>query len=346
MKPENTSQLDQKVTEQTIGMHLVEQAIQATQQTNRSQAIELLTTLSQQALQGTVTWDGNLIRSVNSAIKLIDQTISQQLAKVMHHEKFKKLEGTWRGLNYLVTNSETSINLRIKVLNASKQVLMKDLNKATEFDQSQLFKQIYENEFGTPGGEPYGALLGDYEFSNHAEDIEALAKISNIAAAGFCPFIAAASAKLFGFADWTMLAKPRDLEKIFDTVEYAKWRSFRDTEDARFVSLAMPRVLARLPYGEQTCAIEEFSYEETQCDEHGKSKKLAHEDYCWMNAAYVLGSCFTHAFSRYGWCTAIRGPEGGGRIEGLPLHTFISDDGDLDATCPTEIGVTDRREAP
>jgi len=324
---------------------LVEQAIRSTQQTERSQAEELLRTLSQEALKGTVTWDSNLIRSVNTAIKAMDQTISKQLAAVMHQEKFKKLEGTWRGLHYLVMNSETSTNLRLKVLNASKQVLAKDLTKATEFDQSQLFKQIYENEFGTPGGEPYGALIGDYEFSNHPEDIEMLGKVSNVAAAAFCPFISASSPKLFGFTDWTNLSKPRDLEKIFDTVEYAKWRSLRESEDSRFVTLALPRVLARLPYGKETKVVEEFDYEEVPYHANGKPMQLAQEDYCWMNAAYVLGARFTNAFAKHGWCTAIRGPEGGGRIDGLPLHTFTSDDGDLDATCPTEIGVTDRREA-
>lgn len=324
---------------------LLEQAILATKQTERSQAEELLKALTEEALKGTITWDKNLIRSVNAAISAIDQAVSRQLAAVMHHEKFKKLEGAWRGLHYLVMNTETGTSLRLKVLNVSKQTLAKDLSKAAEFDQSQLFKKIYENEFGTPGGEPYGALIGDYEFTNHPDDIDMLSKVSNVAAAAFCPFISAAAPALFGFDGWTDLSKPRDLAKIFDTIEYAKWRSLRESEDSRFVTLAMPRVLARLPYGEATKPIEEFKYEEAPYNEEGKPLQLNHDDYCWMNAAYVLGARLTNAFAKYNWCTAIRGAEGGGRVDGLPLHIFTSDDGDVDATCPTEIGITDRREA-
>jgi len=324
---------------------LLEQAIQATKQTERSQAAELLKALTEEALKGTISWDKNLIRTVNTTIKALDQTISKQLAAIMHDEKFKKLEGTWRGLHHLVMNTETSTSLRLKVLNAAKQTLAKDLSKAAEFDQSQLFKKLYENEFGTPGGEPYGALIGDYEFNNHPDDIDMLSKISNVAAAAFCPFISAAAPALFGFNEWTLLSKPRDLEKIFDTIEYAKWRSLRESEDSRFVTLVMPRVLARLPYGEATKPIEEFNYEEAPFNEANQPLQLAHNDYCWMNAAYVMGTRLTHAFAKYNWCTAIRGAEGGGRVDDLPLHVFTSDDGDIDATCPTEIGITDRREA-
>jgi type VI secretion system protein ImpC len=343
----NTSHLQSSAitTTQVQEESILEKAISATKQTERSQAEELLRTLTEEALKGTVSWDRNLIRTISSAINAIDTTVSKQLASIMHERTFKKLEGSWRGLHHLTMNSETSVSLRLKVLNVSQQVLAKDLNKAAEFDQSQLFKKIYENEFGTPGGEPYGALIGDYEFNNHPDDMETLAKISNVAAAGFCPFISAASPELFGFSDWTMLSKPRDLEKIFDTVEYAKWRSLRESGDARFVTLALPRVLARLPYGETTKPVAEFNYEETSFNDAGKPQQLDHGNYCWMNAAYVLGVRLTNAFSKYGWCTAIRGAEGGGRVEGLPLHVFTSDDGDIDATCPTEIGITDRREA-
>src|SRR5262249_36395353 len=161
----------------------------------------------------------------------------------------------------------------------------KDVDKAVEFDQSQIFKKLYENEFGTPGGEPYGALIGDYEFGNHPEDVELLGKMSNVAAAAFCPFISAATPKMFGFESWTELSNPRDLEKIFETVEYAKWRSYRDSEDARFVTLVMPRVLARLPYGSTTKPIEEFDYEEVE-----PGKPVPHDHYTWMNASYVLGT--------------------------------------------------------
>lgn len=213
-----------------------------------------------------------------------------------------------------------------------------------EFDQSQLFKKIYENEFGTPGGEPYGALIGDYEWTNHPDDIESLRLVSNVAAASFAPFISAAGAGMFGFDDWTELTKPRDLAKIFDTAEYTKWRGFRDTEDARFVSLVMPRVLARVPYGAATKPVEDFAYEEAPYDATGAAQALNHKDYCWMNAAYAMGVRMTNSFAESGFCVAIRGAEGGGKVDNLPTHIFQSDDGDMDGKCPTEVGITDRRE--
>jgi type VI secretion system protein ImpC len=297
-------------------------------------------TLVDQALAGVVTFDKNITKTINATIKAIDEKLSAQLAAVMHHPDFQKLEGTWRGLNYLVMNSETSATLKLKVLNVSKRELFNDVDKAVEFDQSQIFKKLYENEFGTPGGEPYGALIGDYEFINHPEDIDLLAKMSNVAAAAFCPFISAADPRLFGFDDWQELSKPRDLEKIFTTIEYTKWTSYRNSEDSRFVSLVMPRVLSRMPYGADTKPIEEFGYEEVDA-----SKPVPHDHFTWMNAAYVMGTKMTDAFAKYGFCTAIRGAEGGGKVEGLPAFIFTSDDGDKDLKCPTEIGITDRREA-
>ncbi|HXH04687.1 MAG TPA: type VI secretion system contractile sheath large subunit [Candidatus Competibacteraceae bacterium] len=324
---------------------LLDQAIAATRQTEPDRAKELIETLVEEALKGTVTWSKNLSVTIQRAIAAIDATLSTQLAAIMHTAEFQRLEGTWRGLHYLVMNSETSSALKLKVLNISKRELFKDLDKAVEFDQSQIFKKLYEYEFGTPGGEPYGALIGDYEFTNHPEDMALLGNMSNVAAAAFCPFIAAASPSLFGFENWTELAKPRDLEKIFDSIEYIKWRAFRDSEDSRFVTLVLPRALARLPYGARTKPVEEFDFEEAPIDAGGVAREAAHHEYCWMNAAYVLGTRLTEAFAKYGWCTAIRGAEGGGKVEGLPTHIFISDDGDPDLKCPTEIGITDRREA-
>lgn len=326
-------------------LSLLDQAIAATRQTEPDRAQELIRTLTQEALSGTVTFSRNLTETFNRAIALIDAKLSQQLNAIMHDPKFQKLEGTWRGLHHLVMETETSSSMKLRVLNVSKRELFKDLTKAIEFDQSQLFKKIYEGEFGTPGGEPYGAMIGDYEFTPHPEDIELLEKVSNVAAAAFAPFISAADPRMFGFGDYTELSKPRDLEKIFETVEYAKWRSFRESEDSRFVSLVLPRVLARLPYGANTRTVEEFGYEEAPLADNGAALPMGHHDYCWMNAAYVLGTRLTQAFAEYGWCTAIRGAEGGGKVESLPSHTFISDDGDPDQKCPTEIGITDRREA-
>jgi type VI secretion system protein ImpC len=328
----------------TTELSLLDQAIGATKQTEPERAQELLKTLTEEALKGTVTFSKNLTQTFNKAIALIDAQISKQLNAVMHHEKFQKLEGSWRGMHYLVMNSETSSSLKLRVLNLSKRDLYKDLSKAVEFDQSQLFKKIYENEFGTPGGEPYGSLIGDYEFTNHPEDIETLSMVSNVAAAAFAPFISASSPKMMGLENWTSLSQPRDLEKIFETVEYAKWKSFRESDDSRFVTLVMPRVLSRLPYGEQTKPVEEFSFEEAPI-ENGAARPMRNEDFCWMNAAYVMGARLTSAFAQYGWCTAIRGAEGGGKVENLPSYTFTRDDGDPDQQCPTEIGITDRREA-
>ncbi|MCI0460191.1 MAG: type VI secretion system contractile sheath large subunit [Gemmataceae bacterium] len=324
---------------------LLDQVISATKQTERSRAEDLIRTLAEEAMKGTVTWNRNITQTIRAGMQAIDLALSKQLAAILHHPDLQKLEGSWRGLHHLVMNSETSAKLKIKVLNISKRDLFKDVDKAVEFDQSQIFKKLYENEFGTPGGEPYGTLIGDYEFGNHPEDIELLSKMSNVAAAAFCPFVSAASPKLFGFEGWTDLSKPRDLEKIFDTVEYAKWKSFRDSEDARFTTLVMPRVLARLPYGSGTKPIEEFNFEEVELDNSGRARPVAHDHYTWMNASYVLGTRMTDAFAKYGFCVAIRGAEGGGKVEGLPAHTFTSDDGDPDLKCPAEIGITDRREA-
>jgi len=334
------SDVQAQVGEATEELSLLEQAIGATKQTERDRSTELLKTFTEQALEGVVSWDRNLTVTINKAISQIDAAMSKQLAAIMHAEKLQKLEGTWRGLHHLVMNSETGSSLKIKVFNAKKKEIFKDLDKAVEFDQSQTFKKLYESEFGTPGGEPYGALIGDFEFTNHPDDVDMLTNMSHVAAAAFCPFISAADPKLFGFGDWTELSKPRDLEKVFDSTEYAKWTSFRESDDARFVNLVMPRVLSRLPYGANTKPIDTFSYEEFD-----EGAEPAHDDFTWMNAAYVMGAKLTDAFAQYGWCTAIRGAEGGGKVEGLPTYNFISDDGDTDMKCPTEVGITDRREA-
>jgi type VI secretion system protein ImpC len=330
--------------ETTESASFLDQVVAATKQTTPDQTQDLVKNLVEQALAGTVTFDKNLTRTFDRAIAAIDRRLSDQLNAVMHSPKFLALEGSWRGLHYLVMNSETGTSMKLRVLNLPKRELSRDLQRAVEFDQSQLFKKIYENEFGTPGGEPYGALIGDYEWTNHPEDLETLRLMSNISAGAFAPFISAAGAGMFGFDSWTELSKPRDLAKIFDTVEFQKWRSFRDSEDSRFVNLVMPRVISRLPYGAATKPIDEFAYEEAPKDARGKAQAMDHESYCWSNAAYVMGARLTEAFARNGFCTAIRGAEGGGKVENLPTHIFTSDDGDIDTKCPTEIGITDRRE--
>ncbi|MEM6536727.1 MAG: type VI secretion system contractile sheath large subunit [Pseudomonadota bacterium] len=331
-------------TTEEAGSSLLDQAISATKQTEPERVQELMKTLTQEALRGTVSYSKNLTVTFNKAIEELDRKISEQLSEIMHDDGFKKLEGSWRGLHYLVSNSLTSSTLKIRVMNATKKELAKDLSKAVDFDQSQTFKKIYENEFGMAGGEPYGALIGDYYFDSSPDDIELLRNMSNVAAGAFAPFISAAGSGMFGFESYQELSKPRDLKQKFESAEYMKWRGFRETEDSRFVTLTMPSVLARVPYGKATKPIDEFDFEEAPYDAAGAAKPMEHGDYCWMNAAYALGARMTNAFSDSGWCTAIRGAEGGGKVENLPTHLFTSDDGDLDAKCPTEIGITDRRE--
>ncbi len=275
-------------------------------------------------------------RTIKSRIEQIDQVLSAQMNEILHHPDFLKLEGSWRGLHQLVYNSETGSGLKIRLLNASKKDLLNDLEKAAEFDQSGLFQKVYEAEFGMFGGEPYGALIGDYEFGKGDTDMALLERISTVAAAAHAPFISAASPDLFGLDSFTEIGKVRDMEKTVATAEHIKWRAFRDTEDSRYVALVLPRTLARLPYGKKTRPVEEFDFEEVVED---------HEHFSWTNASYAYGTRLTAAFARYGWCAAIRGVEGGGLVEGLPSYTFKDEDGELVQKCPTEVAIPDRREA-
>lgn len=340
----------QQQTSGTQGMeageiNLLEEAIQATKQTDRNYTEGLLKTLVEEALSGTVVWDKNLTNTINKAIAAIDLMLSEQVGEILHNPDFQKLEGTWRGIHYLVKNTLCSTSMKIKVLNVDKTTLFKNFDKAIEFDQSDLFKKVYEEEYGTAGGTPYGVLIGDYEFTDHPQDTQLLRYISEVSASSFAPFISAAGASLMGLDSWEDIAKPSDLSRIFDSTKYASWNNFRKTEESRFVCLTLPRALARLPYGKSTNPVETFSYEEVELNKDGIAKKVPHTGYCWMNSAYVYGRVLTRAFAEYGWCTAIRGVENGGKIDGLPVHNFLSDDGDLDMTCPTEVGITDRREA-
>ncbi|MCC9607165.1 type VI secretion system contractile sheath large subunit [Blastopirellula sp. JC732] len=274
---------------------------------------------------------------INFWIAELDKKISAQLNEVMHAEKFQQLESTWRGLHYLVHESETGTSLKIRVMNATKRDLLKDLETAVEFDQSAIFKKIYEEEYGQLGGQPYGLLIGDYEFSRRPEDINLLKLMSNVAAAAHAPLISAASPSLFNLDSFSDLPNPRDLAKIFEGATHTSWRSFRDSEDSRYVALTLPHVLGRLPYGEEFKKVEEFNFEEAV---DGKD----YTKYLWMNAAWAYGARITNAFSKYGWFAKVRGVEGGGKVENLPVHTFPTDDGDVAMKCPTEIAISDRRE--
>jgi type VI secretion system protein ImpC len=290
-----------------------------------------------QVLEGSMTISKDAEAMINARIAQIDHLVSIQLNEVLHNQAFQKLEGSWRGLKYLMDQSETSDKLKIKVLNVTKKELLRDLQRAPEFDQSALFKKVYEEEYGVFGGAPFAALIGDYEFSKGPEDIELLEKVSNVAAAAHAPFLTAAAPEMMNMDSFTSLDAPRDVAKIFDSSEYAKWKSFRQSEDSRYVGLCLPHVLMRLPYGRDGIQIDGFNYEEgVDGSDHSK--------YLWGNAAYCLGSRLTNAFAKYGWCAAIRGVEGGGLVEGLPTHTFTTDSGDVALKCPTEAPITDRRE--
>jgi type VI secretion system protein ImpC len=275
--------------------------------------------------------------NIKTWITEIDKKLSSQLNEVLHDPAFQKLESTWRGLFYLVDKTETGPHLKIRVFNATKKELARDLEKAVEFDQSSLFKKVYEEEYGQLGGHPFGMLVGDYEFSRTSEDIKLMSKISNVASTAHAPFVAAASPELFNFKRFTELTAPRDLSMIFEGVEHAEWKAFRQSEDSRYVALTLPHVLARLPYGEKFKPVEEFNFEEFV---DGKD----HDKYLWMNAAWAYAANITAAFAEYGWLARTRGVQGGGKVEGLPVHTFPTDDGEVAMKCPTEIAISDRRE--
>ena len=260
----------------------------------------LVSEFVKQVLDGQMTISPDTEAMLHARIAQIDHLLSIQLNEVLHNPKFQKLEATWRGLWYLLENSETGVNLKLKVFNATKKEVLRDLQRVPEFDQSQMFKKVYEQEFGVFGGEPFAALLGDYEFGKGPEDIELLERISQVAAAAHAPFISAAAPELLNLESFTQLDAPRDLAKVFDTTEYARWKGFRTSEDSRYVCLTLPHVIMRLPYGQATKSVDGFHYEEAVTGDE-------HSQYLWGNAAYALGARITNAFARYGWCAAIRG---------------------------------------
>ena len=306
----------------------------------RSEVEQAVQTLAQQALAQTSLVGDDVMRSIGAMIAEIDRRLSAQINQILHHADFQKLESAWRGLHHLVNNTETDEMLKIRVMNVSKTDLHKTLKryKGTAWDQSPIFKRIYEEEYGQLGGHPYGCLVGDYTFDHSPPDVELLGEIAKISAAAHAPFITAPAPSLLQMDSWQELANPRDLTKIFTTPQYAGWRSLRESDDARYIGMAMPRFLARQPYGARTNPVDDFDFEEdTDGADHGK--------YAWASAAYAMATNINRSFKLYGWCSRIRGVESGGAVEGLPTHTFPSDDGGVDMKCPTEIAISDRREA-
>lgn len=327
--------------EQTVEHSLLDQIVDegrlARDPAARERGKDLVKEFVTQVLEGAMTVSKDAEVMITARIAQIDHLVSLQLNEVLHAKEFQKLEGTWRGLKYLMDQSETSEKLKIKVLNVTKKELLRDLQRAPEFDQSAMFKKVYEEEYGVFGGAPFGALVGDYEFGRGPEDIELLEKVAQVASAAHAPFLTAAAPEMLNMDSFTAIDAPRDMAKIFDSSEYAKWKSFRQSEDARYMGLCLPHVLMRLPYGKNGIQIDGFNYEEGV-------DGTDHDKYLWGNAAYALGARLTQAFAQYGWCAAIRGVEGGGLVEGLPTHTFTTDSGDVALKCPTEAPVTDRRE--
>jgi len=337
-------------TEAQVGTAVTEQASDFSALLNREfkpksdrarEAVEnAVQTLAQQALANTALISDDALRSIEAMIAAIDRKLTEQINLILHHEDFQNLESAWRGLHYLVNNTETDETLKIKVLNISKKELGKTLKKfrGTAWDQSPIFKKIYEEEYGQFGGEPYGLLVGDYYFDHSPQDVQLLSDIAAVASGAHAPFIAAAAPSVLQLDSWSELSNPRDLTKIFQTPEYASWRSLRESEDSRYIGLAMPRYLSRLPYGAKTEPVEEFAFEED-------TSAPDSANYTWSNAAYAMATNITRAFKLYGWTTNIRGVESGGAVEGLPTHTFPTDDGGVAMQCPTEIAISDRREA-
>ena len=328
-----TVELDTSLLDQ-----IVEQSRVAKSASEHERARDIITELVSQVMDGTVVMSNNLSATLDARVAEIDRMISEQLSAIMHAPEFQKLERSWTGLHYLVQNSTTGANQQIRMMNATKKELVKDFQSALEFDQSTIFKKVYEEEFGTFGGAPYGTLIGDFEISRQPEDMYFVEQMSHVAAAAHAPFITAASPELFGLESYGDLSKPRDLAKVFDTVEYAKWKAFRESEDSRYVGLTLPRFLGRLPFNPvDGITTEGFNFVE---DVDGTD----HHKYLWCNAAYAFATKLTSAFENYGWCAAIRGVEGGGLVENLPTHTFKTDEGEVALKCPTELAITDRRE--
>ncbi len=336
-KQQAEAQVEEQVQEVSLLDQILTEGKMARDDFQKEQAKDMIGEFVSQVMSGTLTMSKNMDVAINARIAEIDRLLSAQMNEIMHHQEFQKLEGSWRGLHHLVKNSLTGTMLKIRVMSVTKKELLKDFERALEFDQSAMFKKIYEEEYGTFGGAPYGALIGDYEFGNHPQDLALLESLSQVAAAAHAPFISAASSEMFGWDEFSEMTDVRDISKIFDRLEYSKWRSFRESEDSRYVGLTLPHVLGRVPYGAATKPIENFNFEE---DVDGTD----HKKYLWSNAAYAMGTRLTEAFSMHSWCVAIRGVEGGGLVDGLPTHTFETDEGEVAMKCPTEVAITDRRE--
>ncbi|MBM7071367.1 type VI secretion system contractile sheath large subunit [Shewanella sp. 202IG2-18] len=340
---------EQQATQETAGAveetgSILDRAISATVQTPADTTKELLSIMTAEALEGTVTWDKNLTLTIQKAISAIDSKISEQLSDVMKNSDFQKLEGTWLGLQKLIKNSELGPQLKIKLADYTKDELLEQFEDAPAIDRSRFFTMVYQEEFGTAGGQPYGALIGDYEFGYGDEDVALLRYMGEVAAASHAPFVAAANANMFDFNSFSTFNDGKPVAAGFDSPAYASWNAFRASDDSRYVALTLPKTIARLPYGSATVPVKSFEYEEMKTRADGSQIVESDDDFVWSNAAYDYGLLLTQAFTQYGWCTAIRGTDNGGKVESLPNFTYYSDAGDLLQQCPTEVNFTDERE--
>ncbi|TPD96867.1 MULTISPECIES: type VI secretion system contractile sheath large subunit [Pantoea] len=336
----SAEEMQAAVTE-AVSADYLDQIIDNTQairrESDRSKLRSQLDSFLSEVATGAVVVSNDLVGSIEERITVIDALLSAQISKIMQAPAFQKMESSWRGLQKLVQSSVTE-NTKVRVLNCTKKELIRDFKSASDFDQSVLFKSVYESEYGTFGGEPYSAFVGDFEFDAMPEDLYLLEQISHVAAAAHAPFLTAADAGMFGMNNFQEMPRPRDLGKLFDTSDYIRWRSFRQSDDARYVGLTLPRVIGRLPYGAKTTPVEMFNFEE-KIDESREGAC-----YLWINAAYELAGRMISAFEDHGWCAAIRGVEGGGLVKSMPVYNYISHTGEKVLQCPTEVAISDRRE--
>jgi len=337
-------QANQGEAGQVETLSFLDRAIAATTQTPQDTTKDLFSVLAEQALSGTVVWDKNVTKTIENAIAEIDRQMSKQLSAVMQKEQFRRLEGSWRGLNKLVKESELGTSLKIKLVDFNKEELIDQFEDAPAVDRSPLFDALYQKEFGTAGGEPYGLLLGDYTFSHKDEDVALLRYLGETAAASHAPFIAAANPEMFEYDSFNTFSEGKPVAAGFDSPAYASWNAFRESDDARYVSLTLPQTLARLPYGDKGLGTKSFDYEELARDTEGNPKPSSNDQLVWSNAAFDLGLKMTQSYTASGWCTSIRGMDNGGKVENLPNLTFKSEAGDIQQQCPTEVNLTDERE--
>lgn len=296
-------------------------------------AVNILLKLIQGSQQKIEKLDKHLL---DYHISQIDQKLSHQLDAIMHHPVFQEIESTWRGLKFVVDRTDFRRNVKIEILDVSKDALRQDFEDAPEVIQTGFYRHTYIQEYDTPGGEPLGVTISNYEFDRSPQDMTLLRNVSKVAAAAHMPFIASAGPKFFGKETMEEVAAIKDIANYFDRAEYTKWNSFRETDDSRYIGLTLPRVLARLPYGPETVPVRSFNYIE-------EVKGPDHERYLWANASYAFAANMVQSFIRNGWCVQIRGPQAGGLVEDLPIHLYDLGTGNQ-MKIPTEVLIPETRE--